>query len=129
MSKKCVSTDKAPRAIGPYSQAIMVESGRLIFCSGQIPINPVTGKLIEGDITAQTEQVIENLKTVVTAAGSSLDEVVKTTVYLKNMDDFQAMNDVYQRYFGKDSPARAAVQVARLPLDVDIEIEAVAVID
>ena len=129
MTKRSVSTDKAPQAIGPYSQANIAESGRLLFCSGQLPLDPATGKLVEGDVAAQTEQVLQNLTAVLQAAGSSLEQVVKTTVYLKDMNDFATMNEVYSRFFKSDYPARAAFQVARLPLDVSIEIEAIAIVE
>lgn len=120
--KKTISTDKAPAAIGPYAQAI--DAGNLIFTSGQIPINPVTQMIPEG-IEAQTRQSLENLKAIFEESGLSLDHVVKTTVFLKNMDDFALMNAVYETYFTA-YPARSAVEVARLPKDVLVEIEAVA---
>jgi len=129
MAGKTISTDKAPQAIGPYSQANIAESSKLLFCSGQIPLDPATGKLVEGDVAAQTEQVLQNLTAVLQAAGSSLEQVVKTTVYLKDMNDFTTMNEIYSRFFKSDYPARAAVQVARLPLDVSIEIEAIATVE
>jgi 2-iminobutanoate/2-iminopropanoate deaminase len=124
MKREIVATDKAPKAIGPYSQA--VRAGGLVFLSGQIPLDPATGQLVPGDVQVQTERVIENLKAVLEAAGSSLDRVVKTTVFLKDMNDFAAMNEVYARYFGKTVPARATVQAARLPKDVSVEIDAIA---
>ncbi len=120
--KKTISTDKAPVAIGPYAQAI--DAGNLIFTSGQIPINPVTQMIPEG-IEAQTRQSLDNLKAIFEETGLSLDHVVKTTVFLKNMDDFALMNAVYETYFTA-YPARSAVEVARLPKDVLVEIEAVA---
>ncbi|MFQ6038472.1 MAG: RidA family protein [Candidatus Aminicenantales bacterium] len=123
--KKEIKTDKAPKAIGPYSQAIATNG--LIFASGQIAIDPSTGKLSTGTIEEQTELVLKNLKAVLEAAGSSLDNVVKCTVFLQDMDDFTRMNEVYGRFFRPPYPARAAVQVARLPKDVKIEIEAIAV--
>ena len=123
MVRSVVATAEAPQAIGPYSQAITL--GDLVFCSGQIPLTPV-GALVEGDITAQTRQVLENLKAVLAAAGSSLDRVVKTTVFLADMGDFAAMNAVYGEYFTGAPPARSTVQVARLPRDVRVEIEAIA---
>jgi 2-iminobutanoate/2-iminopropanoate deaminase len=135
MKREIVATDKAPKAIGPYSQAVKVSTGHalgpggLIFLSGQIPLDPATGQLVSGDIKAQTKRVIENLKAVLEAAGSSLENVVKTTVFLKNMDDFVPMNEVYAQYFGKTAPARATVQAARLPKDVSVEIDAIAVCD
>jgi 2-iminobutanoate/2-iminopropanoate deaminase len=124
MTKEIIATDEAPKAIGPYSQA--VRAGGFIFLSGQIPLNPETGELVSGDIGAQTERVLENLQAVLRAAGADLDHVVKCTVYLDNMDDFAAMNEVYGRFFSKDPPARAAVEVSRLPKGVGVEIEAVA---
>ena len=120
--KKTISTDKAPAAIGPYAQAI--DAGNLIFTSGQIPINPVTQMIPEG-IEAQTRQSLDNLKAIFEETGLSLDHVVKTTVFLKNMDDFALMNAVYETFFTA-YPARSAVEVARLPKDVLVEIEAVA---
>jgi 2-iminobutanoate/2-iminopropanoate deaminase len=120
-----ISTDKAPEAIGPYSQA--VKNGDLIFCSGQIALKP-DGILESGDISAQTKQVLGNLKEVLFAAGSDLSRVVKTTVFLSNLDDFAEMNEVYGEYFGEDKPARATVEVSRLPKDVLIEIDCIAII-
>ncbi len=123
--KKIISTDKAPKAIGPYSQA--VEANGMLFISGQVPLNPQTGQIVEGGIEAQTKQVLENIKAILEAAGYSLDDVVKTTVYMKDLGDFAKMNEVYASYFSKNPPARAAFQVARLPLDVMIEIETIAI--
>jgi 2-iminobutanoate/2-iminopropanoate deaminase len=122
--KQVIATDRGPKAIGPYSQAI--KSNGLIFISGQICIDPSTQQLIEGDIAKQTERVMENLKGIVEAAGSSLDKVLKTSVFLSDMGDFAAMNAVYAKYFGEAPPARATVQVARLPRDVKVEIELIA---
>jgi 2-iminobutanoate/2-iminopropanoate deaminase len=122
--KRVVSTDAAPKAIGPYSQAV-IASG-FAFLSGQIPLNPATNTLMEGDIAAQTERVMENLKAVLESCGSSLDQVVKTTVFLKDMGEFAKMNEVYGRYFTSNPPARATVEVARLPRDVRVEIECIA---
>mgnify|MGYP005848091903 CR=1 FL=1 len=122
--KKIVATDSAPKAIGPYSQAV-VERGTA-YLSGQIPIDPATGAMVDGDIAAQSERVLENLKAVLAACGSSLDRVLKVTVYLRDMDDFQRMNEVYARYFPRNPPARAAVEVARLPKDARVEMEAIA---
>ena len=119
-----VSTEKAPKALGPYSQAL--KAGGFVWCSGQIPINPATGAIEAITIEAQTRQVIENLSNVLAAAGSSLASVVKTTVFIKDMDDFAALNGVYAEMFGETKPARSCVEVARLPKDVKIEIEAVA---
>lgn len=124
MAKNIISTENAPKAIGPYSQAVMVKG--LIFCSGQIPIDPISGELVKGSITEQTRQVLSNLAAVLEAAGSSMDRVVKVTVFLKDMNDFQEMNAEYGKWFKSDPPARAAVEVARLPRDVGIEIEAIA---
>lgn len=124
--KKEVKTDKAPQAIGPYSQGIIANG--FVYCSGQIPLVPETGALAAGAIEDQTRQVLKNLAAVLDAAGSSLDLVVKATVFLQDMNDFAAMNRVYAEFFKAPFPARAAVQVARLPRDVKVEIEAVAVL-
>ncbi len=126
MAKETISTDKAPSAIGPYSQA--VKSGSYIFTSGQIPINPANGEIAAGGIEAQTRQVLENLKAVLKAGGSGLQYVVKTTVFIKDMNNFSTINKIYGEYFAAPYPARSLVEVARLPKDVEIEIEAVAVI-
>ena len=125
--KEIVATNRAPRAIGPYSQA--VRAGNMLFASGQIPIDPATGEFVAGGVSEQTEQVMRNLSAVFEAAGASLNQVVKTTVFLADMDDFAAMNEVYGRFFGENSPARATVQAARLPRDAKVEIEAIAVLD
>jgi 2-iminobutanoate/2-iminopropanoate deaminase len=122
--KKEIKTDKAPQAIGPYSQAIA--AGELIFCSGQIPLDPATGNLVAGGIEEQTRQVLKNLSAILEAAGSSLDHAVKTTVFLQDMNEFAAMNKVYGEFFKAPAPARATVQVVRLPRDVKVEIECVA---
>jgi len=122
--KEVISTAKAPKAIGPYSQAIRANG--FVFVSGQIPFDPETGELVGGDVAQQTMRVLENLKAILEAAGSSLDHVVKTGVFLKDMNDFAAMNEVYARYFPKNPPARATVEVARLPRDVRVEIDLVA---
>lgn len=124
MNKTIISTDKAPAAIGPYSQAIAV--GDMIFTSGVIPIIPETGELETGDIKAQAKQAIGNLINLLEAAGSNADSVVKTTVFIKDMNDFAAINEVYATFFTDNYPARSCVEVARLPKDVLIEIEAVA---
>lgn len=121
-----VQTDSAPAAIGPYSQAIV--HGGLIFTAGQVPFDPATGQMVEGDIGQQTELVIDNLAAILEAAGGSLASVVKTTVFLQDMDDFAAMNEVYGRRLGDHRPARSTVQVARLPRDARVEIEAVGVV-
>ena len=129
MSKKIkiVQTDKAPAAIGPYSQAICV--GKMIYTSGQIPMNPKTGELVGGDITAQTQQVFANLKAVLHEAGSDLSKVIKATVFMKDLGDFQAMNAVYAEAMGDNRPARSTVQVAALPKNVDVEIDVIALVD
>jgi len=119
-----ISTDRGPRAIGPYSQAIRANG--FLFLSGQVSLDPATQQLVPGDIATQTARVLENLKGILEAAGSSLDRVVKTTVYLKDMNDFSAMNEVYARYFPSAPPARATVEVARLPKDARVEIELIA---
>ena len=123
--KEIIATDSAPRAIGPYSQAVRV--GNLIFASGQIPIDPATGEFVAGGIAEQTEQVLRNLTAVFAAAGVGLDQIVKTTVFLADMNDFTAMNEVYGRFFGDNRPARSTVQAARLPRDARVEIDAIAV--
>ncbi|KXN85727.1 hypothetical protein AN958_10910 [Leucoagaricus sp. SymC.cos] len=122
-SLSIVSTPQAPAAIGPYSQAIKV--GSLVFCSGCIPLNPETMEIVPGRIEEQTQQALTNLKAVVEASGSELGKVVKTTVFLKNMSDFIAVNGIYANFFGDHKPARSAVEVARLPKDVLVEIEAI----
>ena len=122
--RKIVATDKAPAAIGPYAQANII--GDLVITSGQIPIDPATGNLVEGDIEAQTKQVFENLKAVLEAAGSGLDKIVKTTCFMDNMNDFAKMNEVYTSFFSGDYPSRSAVEVAKLPKGALIEIEAIA---
>ncbi len=123
--KRVVSTSAAPAAIGPYSQGIATQDG-LVFVAGQIPLDPGTGKIVEGDIAAQTRRVMENLKAILEAAGTGLDHVVKTTVYLQDLGEFAAMNEVYARYFLSAPPARSTVEVARLPRDVRVEIDAIA---
>ena len=122
--KKVISTTNVPAAIGPYSQAI--EANGFVFASGQIPVNPETGEIPEG-IEAQAEQVMKNVKNLLEAAGTSVDQVVKTGVFIKNMDDFATINGIYAKYFAKDCPARSCVEVARLPKDVLLEMEAIAV--
>jgi len=127
MTKKVISTEAAPKAIGPYSQAIV--SNGVAYLSGQIPLDPKTGQIVEGDIAQQTERVFENIKGVLEAAGASFDTVLKTTVFLQDMSDFTRMNEIYARYFPKDPPARSTVQAARLPRDVRVEIECIAYTD
>ena len=122
--KQVIHTDSAPAAIGPYSQAIQI--GDLLFVSGQVPIDPSTGAIVEGDIKAQTQQSLNNLKAILNAAGTNMGAVVKTTVFLADMNDFAAMNEVYAQFFQEPFPARSAVQVARLPKDAKVEIEAIA---
>lgn len=124
--KEIISTNKAPGAIGPYSQAI--KAGGMLFCSGQIPIDPSTGEFVEGGVTEQTEQVFKNLIAVLEAGGTGLEGVVKTTVFLADMNDFAAMNEVYAKYFDSNKPARATVQAARLPRDAKVEIECIAAV-
>jgi 2-iminobutanoate/2-iminopropanoate deaminase len=119
--KEVISTEKGPKAIGPYSQAIRANG--FIHTAGQIPFDPSTGQLIQGDVAQQTARVMENLKAIVEAAGSSLEKAVKATVYLKDMNDFAVMNEVYGRYFAKIPPARSTVEVSRLPRDVLVEID------
>ena len=122
--KHTIATAQAPQAIGPYSQAVV--SNGLAYLSGQIPLDPATGQIVEGDIAAQTARVLENLKAVLAACGSSLDQVLKTTVYLKDLGEFARMNEVYARYFPAAPPARSTVEVARLPREARIEIDAIA---
>ncbi len=124
--KQVISTEKAPSAIGPYSQAIRI--GNLVFCSGQIPIDPATGEFVSGGIKEQTEQVLKNLTAVLESAGATLQNVVKTTVFLADMNDFAAMNEVYAKFFSDNKPARSTVQAARLPRDAKVEIECIAII-
>jgi len=126
VTREVVETGDAPRAIGPYSQAIV--AGGMIFASGQIPTDPATGQFVAGGIGEQTEQVIKNLSAVLEAGGSSLARVVKTTVFLADMNEFTQMNDVYARFFAEQPPARATVQAARLPRDARVEIEAIALV-
>jgi 2-iminobutanoate/2-iminopropanoate deaminase len=121
-----VATDRGPKAIGPYSQAIRANG--FVFLSGQIPLDPKTQQVVEGDITVQTERVLENLKGVVEAAGSSLQHAVRTTVFLADMNDFTAMNEVYARYFAAHPPARSTVEVSRLPRNARVEIDLVALL-
>ncbi|MGH9774294.1 MAG: RidA family protein [Candidatus Acidiferrales bacterium] len=123
--REVIATERGPKAIGPYSQAI--KANGFIFVSGQIAFDPATGQLVEGDIARQTERVLENLQAILTAAGSSLERAVKTSVFLKDMNDFAAMNAVYARFFPANPPARSTVEVARLPRDVRVEIDVIAV--
>jgi 2-iminobutanoate/2-iminopropanoate deaminase len=122
--RQVISTDNGPKAIGPYSQAI--KANGLVFLSGQIPLDPATQQLIVGDVAAQTDRVLQNITGILTAAGTSLAQVVKTTVFLKSMNDFAAMNEVYGRHFTGEPPARSTVEVARLPKDVLVEIDVIA---
>jgi len=127
MKKKIVKSDKAPEALGPYSVGVKV--GHIVFTAGQLGIDPASGDFVEGGIEAQTRQALENIKAVLEAAGTKMSKVVKTTVFLLDMNDFGAMNGVYGEYFTKKFPARSAVQVARLPKDGLVEIEAIALLD
>ncbi|MGJ3239730.1 MAG: RidA family protein [Anaerolineae bacterium] len=127
MSKQVVQTDRAPAAVGPYSQAIIANG--FVYTAGQVALIPGEGKLLDGDVQAQTRQALQNLSAVLEAAGSNLGNVIKTTVFLDNMDDFAKMNAIYAEFFGENPPARSAVEVARLPLGALVEIEAVALID
>ncbi len=122
--KKVVSADAAPAAIGPYSHAVI--AGGFLFTSGQVALDPESGELVSGDVTAQTERVMQNLEAVLAAAGLGFANVVKVTIYLKSMDDFKAVNEVYGSYFTEEHPARSTVEVARLPLDVLVEIDCIA---
>jgi 2-iminobutanoate/2-iminopropanoate deaminase len=122
--RNALATAGAPAAIGPYSQAIV--AGQLLFCSGQIPLDPVTAQIVEGDVAAQTRRVLENVRAILVAADLSFDDVVKTTVFLADMNDFAAMNAVYAEYFTAPAPARSTVQAARLPRDARVEIEVIA---
>ena len=124
--KQIVATDRAPKAIGPYSQAV-IHNG-IAYLSGQIPLDPSTGQMVDGDIAIQTERVLENLRAVLEACGSSFGQVLKTTVFLKDMGEFPRMNEVYARYFTENPPARATVEAARLPRDVRVELEAIAAV-
>jgi len=124
MKKEAIFTDKAPKAVGPYSQAVRMNG--LVFLSGQIALDPSTGQLVTGGIQEQTARVLENIKAVLEGAGLGFDDVVKTSVFLKNMDDFTAMNETYAKYFGATPPARSTIQAAKLPRDVQVEIDAIA---
>lgn len=126
MEKEIISTKKAPGAVGPYSQAVKV--GNFLFTSGQIPLDPSTGELVSGDIKKATERSLENIKALLEEAGTCFDKVIKTTVYVKNMSDFAAVNEVYAKYFKKDMPARSCVEV-KLPKDALVEVEVIALVD
>jgi 2-iminobutanoate/2-iminopropanoate deaminase len=125
--KKIISTSEAPGAIGPYSQA--VRSGSFLFCSGQIPLDPKSGQIVPGDIAAQTRRVLDNIGAILKAGDLTFDDVVKTTIFLTNLGDFQTVNEIYGSYFNQDPPARSTVQVAALPKGVNVEIEVIAVAD
>ena len=125
--RKAISTDKAPKVIGPYSQAVSVPAGRLLFCSGQIPLDPASGNLVDGDIQKQTERVMANLEAVLAADGMAFANVVRTTIFLADMNDFAKVNEVYGRYFKDAPPARATVQAAALPKGARVEIDCIAV--
>ena len=127
MTKEIIMTDKAPAAIGPYSQA--VKFGNMVFTSGALGVDPVTGAFVEGGIQAQARQCLENLKAVLEASGSSLDKVLKATVFIKDMNDFPKVNEIYGQYFTEKQPGRSCVEVARLPKDALIEIEAIAFVE
>jgi 2-iminobutanoate/2-iminopropanoate deaminase len=127
MAKRIVRSENAPAPIGPYSQGVIAE-GRFLFTAGQVGMDPKTGQMLQGDVKAQTRQALDNLKAVLGAAGGGLIDVVKTTVFLKSMDDFGAMNEVYGEYFKDSSPARSTVEVARLPRDAKVEIEVIAIL-
>ncbi len=125
--KKIIHTEKAPAPVGPYSQGVLASTA-LLFTAGQIPLHPRTGQLVQGDIRTQTRQVLENIGAILESGGASLKSVVKTTVFLTDMNEFAAMNEVYEEFFGDSAPARSTVEVSRLPRDVKVEIEAVAVV-
>ena len=124
MQKNIISTNKAPQAIGPYSQAVRFDN--LLFVSGQIPIEPESGEILKENIKEQTKQILENLNCVLTEGGSSLNNVLRTTIFLTSLDDYAAVNEMYAQFFGESQPARSTVQVSRLPMDVQIEIDAIA---
>ena len=126
MMREAVATKDAPQAIGPYSQAI--KAGGFVFVSGQVAFDPPTGKLVPGDVSAQAERVLKNVEAILTAAGTRLESVVRCTVFLKNMNDFAAMNEVYGRYFAKNPPARSTVEVSKLPRNVRVEIDLIALL-
>lgn len=126
MEKQVIFTDKAPRAIGPYSQA--VRAGNFLFISGQIPINPVSGEIVRDSIQSETKQVMSNLQAIIEEAGATFADVVKTTIFIKDMNQFALINETYSEYFPENPPARATIEVARLPKDVNVEIEAVVIL-
>ncbi|MCU0696430.1 MAG: RidA family protein [Myxococcaceae bacterium] len=128
MGREVIQTSGAPAAIGPYSQAVAVPAGRMVFCSGQIPLDPATGQLVEGDIQAQTERVMKNLEAVLQAAGASFADVVRCGIFLTDLGDFAKVNEVYARSFPSNPPARATVQVSALPRGARVEIDATAVV-
>ena len=128
MARETIQTEKAPKAIGPYAQAVKVDCGKMIFCSGQIPLDTKTAEMIEGDIAAQTRQVMENLREVLAAGGATFENVVRCNIFLADMNDFGIVNEVYGEYFPENPPSRATVQVARLPKDARVEIDCIAVI-
>jgi 2-iminobutanoate/2-iminopropanoate deaminase len=127
MQKQIISTDKAPQAIGPYSQAVKFDN--LLYISGQIPLEPISGQVLKADIKEQTKQILNNLNAVLIEGGSSLDNVLRTTIFLTNLDDYSEVNEVYAEFFEKSMPARSTVQVSRLPMDVQIEIDAIAYVN
>jgi 2-iminobutanoate/2-iminopropanoate deaminase len=128
MALQRITTDKAPNPIGPYSQAVLVDN-KFLYTAGQIAIDPATGQIVEGDIKAQTRQALKNLEAILKAGGASLATVFKTTVFLNDMNEFAAMNEVYTDFFSESKPARSTVEVARLPKDVKVEIEAIALVE
>lgn len=128
MSHQAIQTANAPSAVGPYSPAVVFDGGKMMFVSGQIPINPATGQILTGSIAEQTEQVLKNLRALLEASGTGMDRVLKTTVFLIDMNEFAAMNEVYARHFPGVPPARSTVEVRRLPKDVKVEIEAIALV-
>ncbi len=128
MAKSIILTKEAPAPIGPYNQGIVAQ-GSFMFVAGQVPIDPHSGQVIQGDVKAQTRQVIKNLQAIVEKGGAKLDDVVKTTVFLKDMNEFAGMNEVYAEFFKNDAPARSTIEVARLPRDVKVEIEAIVVVN
>jgi 2-iminobutanoate/2-iminopropanoate deaminase len=130
MTREIIATESAPKAIGPYSQAVRVGGGKTLYCSGQIPLDPASGQFVgEGDIRAQAHQVLKNLQAVLTAAGVTLSHVAKTTIFLVDLGDFAVVNEIYGTYFATNPPARSTVQVSALPRGARIEIEAIAVLD